>query len=246
LLSGLAPPHQGLSCPTTNKKENNLMKKLLAALAALLLFVAPQARAQFITVNNFNDVQTWTGSGPNESVLVLEFGINDAPTSIAWGYRWSGSATLEDLIFSAAGVIVGGPAPGAGADPRLTFDVSFFSFSGISGYFVNSISYDQVGLPSPWGQAVRVIEDNYFEDLTYPALYYREGAGVWTASLFSPADVGMSDLVLSNGAWYGFAQLDEFEGDYAFAQPVSAVPEPRIWALLAAGGAILWLVKRRQ
>jgi hypothetical protein len=239
------PPHQSLSCPATNKKENNLMKKLPAALVALFLAVAPGLRAQFITVNNFDNVQFWTGSGPNRSVLVLEFSADDSPTSIAWGYRWSGSATLQDLVFSAAGGLVGGPAPLPGADARLAFDVSFFSFGDVSGYFVNSIAYNQIGLPAPWSQSVRLIENNYFDDQTYPALYFLADSGIWTASPFSAADVGMSDLSLSNGAWYGFVQTDEFEGDRIFAQPASAVPEPRVWALLIVGAALLGLAKRK-
>jgi hypothetical protein len=217
------------------------MKK---ALLTLLLIAPLTSWSQLITVSSFSNIQYWTGAGTNSAALVLEFGSPSTPDSITWGYRWNGSATLEDLIFSVAGAIPGGPAPRAGADPRLTFDVSFFSFDDVTGYFVNSISYNQIGLPAPWSQTVRSMENNYFVDLTYPALYSLAGSGIWSASLFSPANVGMSDLTLGNGGWYGFVQVDEFEGDYAFAQPASAVPEPRVWALLAAGATLLLLVKR--
>ena len=214
-------------------------------LLALLIAVPLTSWSQLITVNSFTNIQYWTGSGTNSAALVLEFGGPSIPASVAWGYRWSGSATLQDLVFSVAGGLVGGPAPLPGADPRLTFDVSFFSFGDVSGYFVNSIAYNQIGLPAPWSQSVRLIENNYSVDLTYPALYFLAGSGVWTASLFAPADVGMSDLSLSNGAWYGFVHTDEFEGDRIFAQPASAVPEPRVWALLIVGAVLVGLAKRK-
>lgn len=223
------------------------MKKLIAALAALIAITASGVRAQLITVGNFDDVQFWTGAGPNRSVLVLEFSSGDVPQSVAWGYRWTATATLQDCIFALAGEIVGGPAPAPGSDPRLGFDVSYFNYSGLTGYFVNSIAYDQVGLSSPWSQSVRRIQNNYFVDLTYPVLYELAGSGIWTASLFVPSAVGMSDLMLSNGSWYGFVQTDEFAGDYAFTQPVSAVPEPSVWSLLVAAAAVaIWLRKPKK
>ena len=119
-----------------------------------------------------------------------------------------------------------------GADPRLSVDVSFFSSFG--GYFVNSIAYNQVGLPSPWTQSVRLIQDDYFGDGTYPTLYSLNGAGIWSASLLQ-AQVGMSTLALSNGMWVGFVQSDGASDPRSFVQPAAAVPEPGIVGLLALG-----------
>ena len=219
------------------------MKKLPAALIALCLVVVPAAQAQTI-VANFDDVQFWTGSGPNRSVLVLEFGIDDVPTSVAWGYRWSGSATMASMVFALTGSITGSgvPSPLTGADPRLAIDATYFA--SFDAYFVNSITYDQIGLPLPWSQTVRAIEDNYFVDATYPSIYTLTGNGVWSGAAFAQAQVGMSGLSLANGGWYGFAQTDGFDEFYTFAQPASAVPEPSIAGL--GGVAILVLVALRR
>jgi hypothetical protein len=81
------------------------------AVAAML--VCP-VRADFVTVNTFPDIILWSGSGANEAGFVLQFGGSQAPTSIAWGYRWDGSATVEDMMFAIAGsttISGGGPVP---------------------------------------------------------------------------------------------------------------------------------------
>jgi hypothetical protein len=223
------------------------MKILIAAFAALILAVAPQVRAQFVTVSNFEDVQFWTGSGPNRSVLLMQFGAADAPATVAWGYHWSGSATAASMIFAVAGNITGSgmPSPLAGADARLTVDGTYFA--SFDGYFLNSITYNQVGLPAPWSQSVRLIEDNWDFDGTYPSLYLQPGNGNWTGNPFAAADVGISGISLTDGGWIGFAQTDGAD-PYVFSQPVSAVPEPSTLLLLGLGALVLvgWRIRLRR
>jgi hypothetical protein len=223
------------------------MKILIAAFAALILAVAPQVRAQFVTVSNFEDVQFWTGSGPNRSVLLMQFGATDAPSTVAWGYRWSGSATAASMIFAVAGNITGSgmPSPLAGADARLTVEGTYFA--SFDGYFLSSITYNQVGLPAPWSQSVRLIEDNWDFDETYPSLYLRPGNGNWNGNPFAAADVGISGIGLTDGGWIGFAQTDGAD-PYVFSQPVSAVPEPSALLLLALSALVVvgWRFRLRR
>jgi hypothetical protein len=222
------------------------MKKTLLA----LLLAAPlTAWSQLITVNSFSNVQYWTGTGTNRAALVLEFGGPSTPASLAWGYRWNGSSTAASMLFALAGTITvtgtNAPSPLAGSDPRLAVDASFFS--GFGGYFVNTISYNQVGLQAPWTQATRLIEDTYFVDGTYPTLYSLNSTGLWSSS-FAQAQVGMSALALSNGMWVGFVQTGDTNNFRTFAQPTAAVPEPKTAALLfvAAAFAILWKKRAKQ
>lgn len=206
------------------------------AVAAML--VCP-ARADFVTVNTFPDIILWSGSGANEAGFVLQFGGSQAPTSIAWGYRWDGSATVEDMMFAIAGsttISGGGPVP-PGLDSRLSLDGAQFDFGGGPVIFLSGITYDQVGLPSPWSQVSREIVDDYSNTGTYPALYSTAGAGgIWTGATmdFAAAVVGISELALTAGGWYGFVQSDGSD-PFAFQKPVSAVPEPATLILLAAG-----------
>ena len=218
------------------------MKKILMA----LLLAAPcTSWSSLITVTNFNNVQYWAGTGTNSAALVLEFGGLSTPASVAWGYRWNGSSTAASMLFALAGTITvtgaSAPSPLAGSDPRLSVDASFFS--GFGGYFVNTISYNQSGLPAPWSQTTGVIEDAYFVDGTYPSLYSLNSAGLWGGS-FAQAQVGMSDISLTNGVWIAFVQSDGAADPRTFAQPVAAVPEPGTAALLVLGAACAFLWRK--
>lgn len=229
------------------------MMRIMTLAAILMMAMAGEGRAALVTVNTFDNLLFWTGSGTNEAALVLQFPATSGtgaaavvPPSIAWGYRWDGSATFANILFSLAGGITGGPPPVAGADPRLAVDVSFYSFFG--DYFVNDISYDQVGLPSEWSQAVRQIGPYDIDTGEYPAQYQLNGAaGVWTGSPLLVSDFGISGTPLVDGGWYGFVQA-EGGPNYVFAQPVSAVPEPSAWAMLTGGAllAVFFLRQRRQ
>jgi hypothetical protein len=235
-----AASRRAIGVSLVTPQERQLMKKIFLA---LLLAAPPTAWSQLITVNSFTNIQYWTGTGTNRAALVLEFGSPSTPASVAWGYRWNGSSTAASMLFALAGAITvtgtNAPAPLAGSDPRLSVDASFFS--GFGGYFVNTIAYNQIGLPTPWTQTTRLIEDAYFDDGTYPSLYSLNSVGLWSSS-FVQAQVGMSDLSLTNGVWIAFVQSDGTDDPRVFAQPVAAVPEPRTTALLvlAAACTVLW------
>jgi hypothetical protein len=217
------------------------MKKMLLALLVASPF---SSWSQLVTVNSFNDVQYWTGAGTNRAALVLDFGVSETPASIAWGYRWNGNATVASMLFAVTGGITGSgmPSPLPGADVRLSINGTYFA--SFDGYFINSISYDQIGLPAPWSQSLRLIQDNWAIDGTYPSLYSIGGNGTWTGTPLTAASVGISGLSLTDGGWFGFAQTDG-QDPYVFAQPASAVPEPSALALLALGAAALLLRHRR-
>jgi hypothetical protein len=61
---------------------------------------------------------------------------------------------------------------------------------------------------------------------------------------FTLSNVGMSTIVMDDGDWYGFIQLNG-PGTFSFSQPVSAVPEPSSLAMLACGAAA-WIAWRRR
>ena len=78
---------------------------------------------------NFNDILFWVGEGTNEAVMA----VNWADTALAWGYRWNGTATVEDMMNHIAA-----------ADPR-------FSFTGTG--VVSDINYidTAAGMTTPLG-----------------------------------------------------------------------------------------------
>ena len=227
-----------------------MMRLIVMSVLLVGMMVVP-ARAAMVTVDSFSDILFWTGSGTNEAALVLQFPTTIgtgtgtmAPPSVAWGYRWDGSATFADMLFSLAGEIIGGPQPVTGSDSRLGIDVTYYSSFG--DYFVNEISYNQVGLPSEWSQAVRQIGPYDPDTGEYPAQYQLDSAaGAWTGSRLSASNFGISGTALVDGGWYGFVQADGLETSFSFTQPVAAVPEPSTWALLACG-ALVWIAWRRR
>ncbi len=68
--------------------------KPLPFLALFALLHTTTARAQF----GLADVQFWTGSGPDSSVLVIDFQNGAFMPCYAWGYLHDGTATAEDML----------------------------------------------------------------------------------------------------------------------------------------------------
>lgn len=243
----------------------------------LVLGACLPARAEFVTVTDFTDILFWAGSGTNQAALVLYFdaptyGDGGSPAAIAWGYRWNGQRTQADMLLSLAGEItVSGsapspPSPQPGSDPRLAVDVSYFDAFGLTGYLVTSLRFDQIGLPSPWQQIERVMDNtarppaNGFIDIA-PYEAFSGSSAAWPSggSFDLIADTGISQTAVANGGWYGFVEtLYEvqdnggepvfvgFPTTFTFAQPVSAVPEPSAFALAACGGIVALGAWRRR
>lgn len=222
-----------------------------AALAILLVVLAPMpARADLTAIDDFSGLVLWAGNGTNSAAFVLQFPGTQSPTSIAWGYRWNGTATMQGMADAIAGttsLVSGAPVP-PGLDGRLMIAGTQYSF----GVFLSAIMYDQTGLPPGWSQSTRQIADAYFTDGTYPVLYTKADAGgAWLgegetqAMTFAYSLVGASDIALTPGGWYGFVQSDGAE-TFPFAKPVAAVPEPAGFALLTCGVAVLACRRRRR
>lgn len=232
-----------------------MIRNLVITTGMFFFALAGEGRADLVTVNNFGDILFWAGSGSNASALVLQFGGEATPTSVAWGYRWNdpvepeAAVTAADMVFSLTGQISGQglPSPAAGSDSRLAIDAAFFE--GL-GYFVRSISYDQRGLPSPWSQSVRSMANDFDNDIGiafYAAVSVPANSmGPWPdAGLLSIAGQGMEATPLASGGWYGFVIQEynpadfSFPETFGFSQPVAAVPEPSSMVLLACAGVVV-------
>ena len=198
------------------------MTKYSAALFALTSLLAVPLPAQN-PVASFDDITFWTGTGTNRAALVLDFDEGDGRRiSVAWGYRWDGPAVMQDMLFALAGTITGSseaPGPGSGSDARLAADVGYFEGYG---FFVNSLTFDARGLGGIWPEARLRIQDSYFVDGTYPAVYVRPGNGTWTSQPFAfSTDDGIPTLGLQDGGWFGVVQ-SKGEETLSFAAPYAA------------------------
>ncbi len=79
----------------------------------------PDIRTDF----TFDDVQYWVGSGSNQALLVVDWNDGLDAEALAWGYRWDGTATAEDMINEIVN-----------ADERLSVDMT--------GGFLSSLAYE--------------------------------------------------------------------------------------------------------
>ncbi|MCY2928432.1 MAG: hypothetical protein NTV86_02875 [Planctomycetota bacterium] len=117
--------------------------RTLWILPAVLLAAATGASAF-----SLGDVQVWTGTGVNQAMLVIDWNGNPSQ-SIAWGFRWNGTATGMDMLKALAGSgLIRNAYTGAtvgtlhGADPRLYARLSTWVGANTSvfglGYDVNN------------------------------------------------------------------------------------------------------------
>jgi hypothetical protein len=218
----------------------------------LLLIAAGAGRADPFTLDN---IQFWAGSGSKRAGFIVDFKGPSGPQSFAWGFRWDGTATGEDMMRAIAA------ANGSGLFASIKF------YSGF-GYAVNGFGYDlnkngifstTPALTFPNGIAEADPLD--VRDSVEVGDLYTEGwntDGFWSYFIKDNATspwvstFGFSNRVLSDGNFDGWA----FDANFVDPAPepsdpisVAAVPEPGSMILLALTGCtmlIVWRIRRRD
>ncbi|HRJ71282.1 MAG TPA: PEP-CTERM sorting domain-containing protein [Terrimicrobiaceae bacterium] len=200
-------------------------------------------------ITGFADIEYWVGTGSNQAALVIDWNDGIAPVSLAWGFRWDGIATGQDMFLAIAGTTQG-DVTATGADSRLSIFITSYGFGDAIDRIVYSgpgYTHDSAGFLSggfweyfcmggTFDTPPDGIPNAFAGSSSYPGT---GGAPDWTSSW-----TGFSDRVLSDGSWDGWSFAPDFVSE-AIAQPIAAVPEPGSIVLLAAGGAI-FLVRRWQ
>ena len=234
------------------------MKITLAA--SLLVVGALGAKAQTL-VQSFDDIQFWTGSGTNRSALVLQWNDGGTPTSIAWGYRWSGNATGIGMIKAVAGATTVTPPqiPSttwetlSGADSRLTLSMERYGF----GDALFSVSFNdgsQNRTRADWANGYWAYSifggnfsyDSYDEAWNYVgnANYSQSGSFMYSSVNWLSSPIGASDRELVDGSWDAFSFAQGFVTNDV-AQPFGAsVPEPSV-AILITITLVFFILRRR-
>lgn len=213
----------------------------LVALAAAL-----PAQAAF----DLGDVQHWVGAGSNRAVLVIDWNDGKSPASLAWGYRWDGSATAQDMLLALVA-----------ADPHLYARIGLPGSSGVPLY---GLGYDSDGDGfaisdgTSFTDGLAVTGPSDHSDPTDPDDRYEEGwfsEGFWwhyesndgpyTSGAWS-SGLGLASQLLSDGSWTGLSYAPGFSAS-APDEPVAAIPEPMTaWLMLIGAAGGLTLVRKRR
>ncbi len=226
-----------------------------ALAVCIVLGAASAARAQF----TFDDIEYWVGEGDNQAALVIDWVSGNDPLCLAWGYRWDGVATGEDMLMAIAGVgdvrsENNGPVVGSvdGDDARLGAQVTVYDDFGNSvfglGYDVDDDGgFVYVNGPNETGHAADA-DDNYHEGFMGGYWSYWLGAGnPYQDGSWEAAMVGMGDRTLATGDWDGWSFAAGGWGtETAPAEPVAAVPVPEPAMILAAFGVLFAALRRRK
>lgn len=163
------------------------MKKLLAL--ATFIFTATSSFAF-----SFNDILLWAGSGSKRAGLVIDFKEGSTRKSFAWGYRYDGAATGEDLLRAVDALDTQLSATIIGSSFGNYVDaMTYKTFSGApwpTGYF----SY-WTGTPDAWtyssvGMSTRTLVDGGWDGWSYVANGASDAAPVTpVAAVPEPASV---------------------------------------------------------
>lgn len=237
-------------CLARNRKTSPMKmtatRKLASALVAGSFTFSWSADAA-----TMDDVQFWTGTGSKQAALVVDWNDGKSSESIAWGFRWEGTATGTDMLLA---VVT--------ADPRLYANVSAPGSFGVAvfglGYDLNSsgnfsvtpgLTFDASGI------SVASYSDGRQPSDT--ADHWQEGwmsAGFWvyyvkdtTQASWDFSNVGASSRQLVDGAWDGWSFAPGFN-DSLPSEPmvVTPVPEPSTVALAGLGAGLFLMLKRRR
>lgn len=234
------------------------MKKIV--LAACLLAVGTfGASAQL--VQSFDDIKFWTGNGSNRSALVLQWNDGFTPTSLAWGYRWSGNATGMEMLKAIAGATSITPPsdPGTiletsnGSESRMILSIERYGF----GDSVFSISFNdgiQNRTQADWANGYWAYSifggnftyPNYDENGNYTGeVSYAQGGSMSYSSVnWFSSPIGASDRELVDGSWDAFSFAPGFSTSAVLQPDAVSVPESSVVVLFCLG-IVVFLLRRR-
>jgi hypothetical protein len=189
------------------------------------------ARAQ-AAVASLDDLQYWVGAGPNRAGVAIDWdGDTATDEALAWGFRWDGAATGDDMLRALIA-----------ADPRLFAKLDDNGPLGVAvrglGYDANNdgafalddgTQFDAHGIaPSEPTDGAQAVDD---------ADLYREGwfTGVWSYAIASASPwngesawtysaVGATGRPLVDGAWDSWAFTPTFRSTAFAANGSPATP----------------------
>ena len=221
------------------------MKAITMCGLLLAVFLSAAQASDPVQPFNLSAVKTWAGSGSNEAVFIIDWHDGNSPTSLAWGYKWDGTASVYDM-FQAVDTL----------DPKLLITAHpLYPDS------VYSIYYDLTG---KGGTPTIDMGGTENGSAPYSGDHYAEGwyTGFWgllngsgnpyNGGSWLESNVGASSDQLANNGFYAFSFTTDLVN---FTIPGAGVPtaalvepEPSLASLIALGigGCAVWRLRRRS
>ncbi len=137
------------------------MKKLTLFFAVVML-----TAASFAQGIEFTQIQNWTGTGNNVAMLIFDFNDGQNPDCWAFGYRYEGTKTAQDMLMDIA-------AANAGFSVNLTGgflnDIIYYSQEGIAGspFYWMTFVYNDTTWEMNWDGIAEVLTDSMFFGCSY-------------------------------------------------------------------------------
>ena len=188
----------------------------------------------------FDSINFWTGTGINKAAIVIQWNDGGTPTSMVWGYRWSGEARGIDMLKAIAGSTVSRddgqstflPDTSTGADPRLALSLINYSF----GNAVEALVFTDravVRTQNDWstGYWEYSIYGGTFDYDLYDAnweyvgeeTYSQTGTYTYSNVNWFSSPIGVSDRILVDGSWDAFSFAADFTST-PVVEPSPALP----------------------
>ena len=191
------------------------------AMVGVLFMLAIHGTASAVT---FDNIEFWTGTGSNESALVIDWNDGIDPVSLIWGYRWDGSATGEDMLTA---VVENDARLYSRTSEPGPYGVALFGL----GYDVDNDGFipganESVGAGDP--------DDHWCDGWVSGYWSYWLG-GNGTNPDWGYSGTGMSGRTLSSGSWDGWSFAMSSPDEPIAAESSSSVPIPGAVWLLGSG-----------
>jgi hypothetical protein len=212
------------------------------------------AAVQGAPVQSFADIQNWVGTGTNSAVLVIDWNDSKSPESLAWGYRWNGAATGEQMFLAIAEsdprlyAKIGTPGTYGTPIYGVGYDLDNDSNFGVNdGTTFNAAGFATVTDNDADGGGASDTDDHYREGWFNDGFWfhYTNDANPYAVGSSWGDGFGLFSRTLVNGGWDSLSYAPGFVGSApGSAEPVP-VPEPIGFAGMTVFGAIATLRRQR-